>query len=72
MKTVIATNTLVKQQLVNKINGCVQKSVPPDSMCFKSARVKKYNEHYQNIWTLDNIARIALVAVRTTPKILNM
>lgn len=68
----MATNTQVKQQLANKVNGGVQKPVPPEQTL--NALLKRMGPEIQRAlpkhMDADRIARIALTAVRTTPKLL--
>ncbi|GGA31334.1 recombinase RecT [Psychrobacillus lasiicapitis] len=68
----MATNTQVKQQLANKVNGGLQKNVPPEQTL--NALLKRMGPEIQRAlpkhMDADRIARIALTAVRTTPKLL--
>jgi len=68
----MATNTDVKNQLANKANNGVQKSVSPEKTL--NALLKRMGPEIQRAlpkhMDADRIARIALTAVRTTPKLL--
>ncbi|MEK4968575.1 recombinase RecT [Cytobacillus sp. FSL R7-0696] len=69
----MATNTDVKNQLAKKTNTSVQKQVSPENTL--NALLKKMGPEIQRAlpkhMDADRIARIALTAVRTTPKLLD-
>lgn len=69
----MATNTQVKQQLATKANGVAQKQVTPEQTL--NALLKRMGPEIQRAlpkhMDADRIARIALTAVRTTPKLLD-
>ncbi|ANU28427.1 recombinase RecT [Planococcus versutus] len=68
----MATNEAVKNQLAQKSNGVAKKAVPPEQTL--NALLKRMGPEIQRAlpkhMDADRIARIALTAVRTTPKLL--
>lgn len=69
----MATNDAIKNQLANKASGAVQKQVSPEQSL--NALLKRMGPEIQRALPkhldADRIARIAMTAVRTTPKLLD-